>query len=78
MSLSRPRRVLRKNLLTAKGAVPASPAVRVTTHIAIRMAHIVPVFLVEDVVRDLVKAAPPEHQTLLEVETHALEEESVL
>lgn len=71
-------RVLRQNLLTAVGAVAAAASVRVAAHVAVRVAHIVPVVLVELVVCDFVERAAPEHEALFEVEPYALEEERVL
>lgn len=78
MRLTRAGGVLRQNLLAAKRAVPATTAVRVAADIAVRMAHIVTVLLVERVVGDLVEAAAPKSERLLQVQTDALEEQRVL
>lgn len=78
MSLAGSGGMLSQDLLTAKRAVAATAAVRVTTHIAVYVPHIVAVFLVKRVVCDLVEASPPEYQALLEIEAYPLEEEGVL
>lgn len=67
-------RVFRQDLLTAVGAVAAASAIRVAAHLPVCVAHIIPVFLVELVVGDLVKGTPPEHQALFEIQADALEE----
>ena len=67
VSLARPWRVLRQDLLAGEGRVAATAAVGVPTYVAVRVPHVVPVFLVEGVVRDLVEGTAPEDQTLLEV-----------
>lgn len=78
MRLTRSGWMFSKDLLTAKGTVSSSSAIRITTHVTIDVTNIVPILLVERVVGDLVEAAPPEHETLLEVETQTFEEEGVL
>jgi hypothetical protein len=72
------RGVLCKDLLTTERAITTSSAIWIATHIAVYMADVVSVFLVERLVIDLAEAAPPEDQTLLEVESNALEEQGVL
>lgn len=78
MCLSRTRRMLGENLLTAHWAVATAATIRVTSNITVRVADVVLVLLVELVVVDLVEAPPPEEQTLLQIETNTLEEEGVL
>ncbi len=72
------RGVLGQYLLTGEGRVAAPATVRVTADITVRVPHIVPVFLVESVVRDLVKCGTPKDQALLQVQTEPFEEECVL
>lgn len=67
-------RVLGEDLLATKGAITTTPAIRITTHIAVYVPNIVSVFLVERLVIDLAEAASPENQTLLEIKSDALEE----
>lgn len=71
-------RVLREDLLAAKGRIARAPAVGVAADVAVNVPDVVPVFLVEGVVRDLVEGRAPEQQTLLQREAHTLEEERVL
>lgn len=67
-------RVLGQDLLTAEWAVAAATAVRVASDVAVDVAHVVAVFLVESVVGDVAEALAPEDQALLEVQADALEE----
>ena len=78
VSLAGAWRVLCENLLATEGAVAASPPVGITTNVAICVTNIVPVVLVEGIVGNLVEAASPEHERLLQIETNVLEEEAVL
>lgn len=71
-------RVLGQDLLAAEWAVAAATAVRVASDVAVDVAHVVAVFLVESVVGDVAEALAPEDQALLEVQADALEEQSVL
>ena len=78
MSLSRARWVFGKDLLATVRAISASPPIRVTSHIAVDVAYVVAMLLVEGVVCHLAEALAPEEKTLFEVETDTFEEEAVL
>lgn len=60
VGLARAGWVLRQNLLAGVGRVATPTTVRVPADIAIYVSYIVPVFLVESVVRDLVECTAPE------------------
>lgn len=78
VGLARPRRMLGQNLLTAKRTVATASPVRVAADVAVCVPDVVPVLLVERVVRHLVEGAAPEGEALLQVQADALEEERVL
>lgn len=70
--LPRPRRVLREDFLAAVRAIPPAPPIRIAAHIPVRVPHIIPVLLVERIVRNLPEPRPPEDEALLQAEPHAL------
>jgi hypothetical protein len=74
MALARAGGVLGQDLLAAEGAVAVAPPIAVPSHIAIRVADIIPILLVECIVRDLAEALSPEDQAFFEIQTDAFEE----
>jgi hypothetical protein len=60
------------------GLVAAAAAVRVAAHVAVRVPHVVAVFLVERVFSDELERRAPEDEAFLETEPDAFEEERVL
>ena len=73
-----PGRVFDQDLLTAKGAVAASPTVGVASDLTVRVPDVVSVLLVERVIRGFVKGGPPEDEAFFEIQPNALEEKGVL
>lgn len=67
-----------QNLLTAQRAIPATATVGVASNVAIDMANIVPILLVECIIGDVAETLAPEQQTLFQVEADALQEKRVL
>lgn len=78
MSVPGSGRALREDLLAAVGTIASTSAVGVTTNVAIGMADIVAIFLVERIVRDFAEPLPPKDQAFVQVEADSFEEESVL
>jgi hypothetical protein len=70
--------MLGKNLLTAERTISAASSIRIPANIAVCVTNVVPVFLVEGIICNLVKAAPPKHEAFFQVQTNTLEEQSVL
>lgn len=78
MRLPRTRSMFCQDLLATIRAIPATPTIRITTDITVAMTHVVPILLVESIVRNLAEPAAPKDQTLLEIQPDALEEQRVL
>jgi hypothetical protein len=78
MCLAGARLMLHEDLLAAVGTVPVSSSVAVSAYIAVGMSHIIPILLVEHIVGDFREGASPEEQALLERESDAFQEESIL
>ncbi len=78
MRLARPRRMFRQDLLARVGGVPPSAPVGVAADVAVGVADVVAVLLVEGVVGDEAEGGAPEAEALVEREADALEEEGVL
>lgn len=78
MCLARTRRRFCSQLLAGIWRVAAASSICITTDIAVGVADVVSIFLIELVVRHIVEALPPEHQRLLERQTDAFEEERIL
>jgi hypothetical protein len=78
MGIARAGRMLHEDLLAAIRAVSTTTTVRVTADLAVHVPHIVLVFFVELVVRDLAERRSPEVQRLVDAEANALQEQRVL
>ena len=78
VALAASGRVLGQDFLARKrGAAAAAPDC-VAAHVAVSVAHVIPIFLVERVIRDQLEALPPEQKTVLHGEPDPLQEERVL
>lgn len=69
---------LGQDLLARVRRVPSAAAVRVAADVAVRVADVVLVFLVEFVVGHELEGAPPEDDAFFQTEADAFEEERVL
>ena len=70
--------MLGQDLLTRVRRVATTTAVGVSSNIAINMAHVIPVLLIEGIVCDLIEGLTPEHQAIFQVKTDTLQEEGIL
>ena len=78
MRLAASGRMLGQDLLAREGGVTPASSYRIAADVAIRMAHIVLVLLVEFIVGFLLEACAPEDQAVFEGQANALEKERVL
>ena len=78
MCVTRTRRMLHEDLLTAKRTVSAPAPVRIAANITVHVSDVVLVLLVELVVRHLSKGCPPEEEGLVEGKPDTLQEQGVL
>ena len=70
--------MLSQDFLAGKGRVSSSSASCVTTNVAIGMPDIVPVFLIEGVIRNKLEGLTPENKTVLQCQPNTFEEQGVL
>jgi hypothetical protein len=78
MCLAGARLVLHEDLLAAVWTVSVSSSVAISAYIAVGVSHVIPVLFVEYIVGNFRERASPEEQALLERESDAFQEESVL
>jgi hypothetical protein len=78
MRLAGARRMLGQDLLAAKRTVTPAAAICIAAHVAVAVAHVVAVLLVEGVVADGTETGAPEDERLFQAQADALEEEGVL
>lgn len=78
MAFTASRGMLCEDLLTRKGGVAAAPTDGISTNVAVRMADVVAVLLVEGVVCYESEGLAPEDQAVLHRQTEPFEEKGVL
>jgi hypothetical protein len=78
MRLARSRRVFSQDLLATERAISIPSPIAIPAYIAVGMPHIIAIFLIKLIIRDLIKPTPPEHKAFLEIQAYAFEEECIL
>lgn len=78
MALARAGRMFCQDLLTREWRVAPAPTDGISANISMCMADVVPVFLVEGLIRDELEGVSPKDEAFLQRKADALEEERVL
>ena len=77
MRLATARRMLGQDLLAREGRI-APPSARIPAHVAVGVADVVAVFLVEGIIGDVPEGGAPEAETLVQTQADALQEKGIL
>ena len=78
MALSASWRVFAQDLLARKGRISAASAICIAADVTVGMTDVVPVFLVEGIIRDQTEGVSPKRNAVLHRQAYAFEEERVL